>query len=371
MPTASTRDRALTQLRAWLTDGTLDGGAALPGEVALAARLGVARGTVRHVLGRLTAEGLITATRHRGRKVRGPIAVGGDQAVVVIGSGEDRQFHEEQEGAVEDSCVRALRQQRRPLLLVNGWHTAPAKALALLGQRPCGIIVSQFVMQEERWAEQARAWRQGGIPVVVHSHDPQHADFDRVFSDHRGGTHALVTALIAQGRRRILPVWHSSKQPAWLTLREDGWRAAVTQAGLAVLEPVRPPTVPEPATTPSAADLDARGRCYLGFLFDRLRGPTAPDAILAVNDTHAWGVMQACRLLGLQVHEQIAVTGFDGNWYTQWERQFGAPPPILSTTKHNHQIGEALIDVLNERLARGPGGQPIQRLMPVTIIRPS
>ena len=369
MSATPVRERTLNQLRRWLGDGTLDGGAGLPGEVALATRLGVARGTVRQALHQLTTEGLITARRHRGRKVRGAVALGDGQAVVVIGNGEDRHYGDGQEGAVEDACVRLLRARSRPLLLVNGWHTVPSHALALLGQRPCGIIINQFLIREPRWVEQARVWQSAGIPVVLHTHDAKHADFDRVASDHQGGSHAVVSALIALGKRRIQPIWHTDQSPAWLLQREAGWREAVAQAGLAVLEPLRPPTIPEPSRTPSAADLDARGRCYLGFLFDRLRGPLAPDALLAVNDAHAWGVMQACRLLGLQVHGQIAVAGFDGNWPTHWERGSGTVPPILSANKHNHRVGEALVAVLEERLARGPGGHAIQRIMPVSVLR--
>jgi DNA-binding LacI/PurR family transcriptional regulator len=370
MSATPTRSRALAQLRRWLGDGTLDGGTGLPGEVALAARLGVARGTVRLALQQLAQEGLVTASRHRGRKVRSSAAVGDEQAVVVIGNGEDRNFQAAHEGAVEDACVRLLRAQSRPLLLVNGYHAVPARALALLGQRPCGIILNQFLINDPRWEAQAHAWRIAGIPVIMHSQDPRHAEFDRVGSDHRGATQDLVSQLIALGRRRIQPIWHTDQRPGWLLQREEGWRAAVAQAGLAVLEPIRPPTVPEPGPNPTDADREARARCYLGFLFDRLRGPMAPDALLAVNDTHAIAVMQACRLLGLAVHQQIAVAGFDGNWSLLSGRGAGAIPPILSATKHNHRVGEALVAVLNERLARGPGGPPVQRLMPVEVVRP-
>lgn len=361
--------QAANALRAWIEQGVVDGGPALPGEIALAQRLKVSRGTVRQVLAQLTADGLITARRHRGRKVRSPVAVGAEQAVVMIGGGLDQAVPATYEGAVEDACVRTLRARRYPLLVVNGGHTLPSHALALLGRRPLGIIVAQFLMVQERWAAQARAWAEAGIPVVVHSHDAAHAAFDRVASDHQGGCRALVAALIAQGRRRILPVWHTDARPAWLQQREAGWRQAVEDAGLAPLEPVRPLVMKERSSQEDPRDLDLRARGYLGFLFDRLRGPEAPDALLAVNDTHAWGVAGACRLLGLAVHAQVAVAGFDANWGEHWDLRHGGIPPLLTVSKRNHRVGEALVEVLEERLARGPGGAPIHRLLPVEVER--
>jgi GntR family transcriptional regulator len=61
--------RLETALRRLIRDRAISTGAVLPGELDLAARLGVSRHTVRHALGVLTNEGLLRRERGRGTTV--------------------------------------------------------------------------------------------------------------------------------------------------------------------------------------------------------------------------------------------------------------------------------------------------------------
>src|SRR5690349_13733995 len=56
-------------LRGLIRDGRIPTGAVLPGELELAAQMGVSRHTVRHALGVLTNEGLLRRERGRGTTV--------------------------------------------------------------------------------------------------------------------------------------------------------------------------------------------------------------------------------------------------------------------------------------------------------------
>src|SRR5438128_10795489 len=58
-----------TTLRRLIESGQISAGAILPGELELAAQLGVSRHTVRHALGVLTNEGLLRRERGRGTTV--------------------------------------------------------------------------------------------------------------------------------------------------------------------------------------------------------------------------------------------------------------------------------------------------------------
>src|SRR5437868_14112797 len=58
-----------TTLRRLIEQGQISTGAVLPGELELAAQLGVSRHTVRHALGVLTNEGLLRRERGRGTTV--------------------------------------------------------------------------------------------------------------------------------------------------------------------------------------------------------------------------------------------------------------------------------------------------------------
>nr|BFE65908.1 hypothetical protein GCM10020063_104340 [Dactylosporangium thailandense] len=65
--------RGITEtLRARVTSGELEPGAALPSEAALTAEFGVARNTVRRALDQLSDEGLIVTQPGRGRIVARP-----------------------------------------------------------------------------------------------------------------------------------------------------------------------------------------------------------------------------------------------------------------------------------------------------------
>jgi GntR family transcriptional regulator, N-acetylglucosamine utilization regulator len=61
--------RLESTLRALIRDGRIATGAVLPGELELAAQVGVSRHTVRHALGVLTNEGLLRRERGRGTTV--------------------------------------------------------------------------------------------------------------------------------------------------------------------------------------------------------------------------------------------------------------------------------------------------------------
>jgi GntR family transcriptional regulator len=61
--------RLESTLRGMIRDGTIPTGAILPGELELAAQVGVSRHTVRHALGVLTNEGLLRRERGRGTTV--------------------------------------------------------------------------------------------------------------------------------------------------------------------------------------------------------------------------------------------------------------------------------------------------------------
>ncbi|HEV7664554.1 MAG TPA: GntR family transcriptional regulator [Chloroflexota bacterium] len=61
-----------TTLRSLMESGQVPAGSILPGELDLAAQLGVSRHTVRHALGVLTSEGLLRRERGRGTTVVSP-----------------------------------------------------------------------------------------------------------------------------------------------------------------------------------------------------------------------------------------------------------------------------------------------------------
>jgi DNA-binding LacI/PurR family transcriptional regulator len=370
MTTPSTPSiRALTQMRTWLQQGTLDGGAGLPAELELAERLAISRGTMRKVLQQLASEGLIQP-RTRGRRIQ-PARGDQERVIVVLGSGlDDQGLDESAEGSVEDACGRALRGSVHPLLLIEARRSHPERALSLLGHPPAGVVCTQFVAEKPAWLSEVARWRQAGIPVVVHGSDPAYAAFDRVHSDHAGAAYELTRQLLATGRRRIRQVWPSAARPYWLQEREAGHARAMAEAGLTVATPLHLPDEPPRSPRPDQANLDMRVCSYLGFLHAALQGNETPDALIAVNDIHTVAVALACRRLGRAVHDDIAVCGFDAAWQAAWEWQGLDVAPFRTCHKHNHTVGQALAGMLLARIAGRLPTMPQVTTMPITVVSP-
>jgi DNA-binding LacI/PurR family transcriptional regulator len=143
----------------------------------------------------------------------------------------------------------------------------------------------------------------------------------------------------------------------------------MAEAGLPVLTPINPPEEPPLPPLPDAAALERRAQAYLGFLYAPLRDADHPDALIALNDINAAPIAVACRMLGRQVHDAVAVAGFDGNWDTDWQWRLAGLAPFLSVRKGNHAVGRALAEMLQERAANRTA-PPLQRCMPTTVVRP-
>jgi DNA-binding LacI/PurR family transcriptional regulator len=137
---------------------------------------------------------------------------------------------------------------------------------------------------------------------------PQVPSFD---VDNGGGAAAVVRHLHVIGRRRIAMV----TGPAWLPCTQrpvDAYQAVMAEAGL----PVR--IVP--------GDFTAE-RGHAGAL-EAMRQWPDTDAIFAICDATALGVLAALRGLGVQVPGDVAVAGFD-------DIPFAAlSSPALTTATH-------------------------------------
>ena len=96
--------------------------------------------------------------------------------------------------------------------------------------------------------------------------------------------------------------------------RLDGYRAALTRAGIAI----------DPALISVGAHRHPSALNAASAMLDLADRPTA---IFATNDLHAMGVYEAARLHGLRLPEDLSVVGFDDIPLAEW-----ASPPL--TTMH-------------------------------------
>ena len=159
-----------------------------------------------------------------------------------------------------------------------------------------GLIVS--LSNETNNVDHFKRILQKEIPIVFF--DRTHADLDasNVVLDNAFGGEQAVEHLIAQGCRRIV-LLRSHSSISISTMRENGYRLAHQNAGLAVDE-----------TLIIHSDFNQAAAYF--HTMQLLDNPKIrPDAIFTVSDRLALGAYLALKDKGLRIPEDVALVGFN------------------------------------------------------------
>lgn len=207
-----------------------------------------------------------------------------------------------------------------------------ARRLAASGREAIIIVTSELTAQQRRQFDDA------GIPLVVI--DPVGLpgdDVPSVGATNWAGGLAATEHLVQLGHRRIAAI--GGREDALCSrARLHGYQAALDTAGL----PADPALVRhgnfqhEPAYRHALDLLD-------------LQDP--PTAVFAGSDLQAFGVIEAARVRGLRVPEDLSVVGFDDLPVARW----GAPP-LTTVRQPLADMGRMAVRVAL-RLA---AGQPLE-----------
>jgi LacI family xylobiose transport system transcriptional regulator len=202
--------------------------------------------------------------------------------------------------------------------------------------------------------ELKRQLRARSIPFVIidpaGNPDP---DVPSVGSANWAGGLAATRHLIELGHRRIAIVTGPGDALCSLA-RLDGYRSAMSMAGLEV----------DPALT-AFGDFHAEG----GFAqAKRLLGlPERPTAVFAGSDLQALGVMEAARVCGLRVPEDLSVVGYDDLDIAQW-----ASPALTTVRQPLREMAEqATRLILALRAGEGPAAPTRLELATTLVVRSS
>ncbi len=194
-----------------------------------------------------------------------------------------------------------------------------------------GIIIVTSVLTTEQIAR----FHEAGLPmVVIDTVNVPSAEFTSIGSTNFNGGVAATEHLLSLGHRRI---GHISG-PLTLTCsvaRRHGYRAALERAGV-------------------CDTMEAMG----WFSYDTgvreastwLGRPERPTAIFAGSDQIAFGVMEAARLAGLRVPEDLSVVGFDDTYAAA-----STSPPLTTVHQPLKEMGELAV----RTLVRLRAGEPV------------
>ena len=197
-------------------------------------------------------------------------------------------------------------------------------------QRTRGILVTPVSPD----LDVHRAVARRGTPVVLVDAVEPDDDFCAVAADDFHGGYLAVRHLIEQGRRSITIIGGPSHFRQ-VGRRLAGAEQAASETEGVTLTYVAPEEMSIQAGRATANDIAASG--------------TLPDAIFAMNDLLAVGVLQALVMArGIRVPEDVALVGYDDIDFCQ-----DAVVPITSIRQPSAEMGRQAVQLLDDEILEG------------------
>ncbi|HZD11019.1 MAG TPA: substrate-binding domain-containing protein, partial [Candidatus Binatia bacterium] len=193
-----------------------------------------------------------------------------------------------------------------------------------------------------------------GIPFATFGRANAEWDFHWVDVDGRYGLRIVVEHLLGDGHRRVgFITWPTGSQSG--AYREQGYRQALERYGI-------DPREEWIVRGKHSAELGRRGvRTLLQLPAER-----RPTAIACVSDLVAIGALDGAAKAGVQVGEDLAITGFDDVSLGQYLQ-----PPLTSVRQPIAEVGERVVDLLLRQIRGEEIAQKGVLLKPELIVRAS
>ena len=195
---------------------------------------------------------------------------------------------------------------------------------SFIENRVCGIIVSQA--KDTVHYEHFQQLLDADMPIVFYDRICTGINTNRVVVDDYQGAFTAVSHLITTGCRRI--AFYGSDMHLEISKnRYNGYRDALLKAGLkpdASLQFECDNREAAEAITPPLLQRDDR-----------------PDAVFAVNDDTAIGVLYTAKRMGLHIPADLSICGF-----TNGERAIACDPMLTTVEQRGHQVGKEAVGIL-------------------------
>lgn len=199
---------------------------------------------------------------------------------------------------------------------------------SLVSNQADGLLVS--ISKTSRKFGHLKELMNGGMPLVFFDRACEELEADRVIVDDFNGAFNAVEHLIRTGCRRIA---HFSA-PQHLQIgyqRKRGYISALEKHG------IKPDDSLMIKCDTHEEALEATPEI--------MRMPDPPDAIFAVNDMTATGVMKVLKQMRFRIPEDVSVIGFtDGLVATV------ADPPLTTVSQHGFEMGRKATEMLLKRI---------------------
>jgi GntR family transcriptional regulator of arabinose operon len=352
----------LNQLRHLILSGEWVPGSRIPSETTLQYQLNISRSTIRQALSNAEAEGLIERVPGKGTFVA-QMPVNGGAPSRLIGYVTVDFLSGDFQYQLLSGAERAAKAKGYRLLFCNSNNKVNEEDELLdqlLKDRVGGILIWP-VFHHDPSRKLFQLARQELLPVVLIDRTFTGLAFDCATSKNYAAGYAATEHLIKLGHRRIIFLSHSFMQLPPVSERLRGYHAAMQDAQLTPLEPCLLRMDHEMGTRSALAayreavgpEIEQIARCL-----DQANRPTA---IFAVNDLIALLTMQAAKLVGLRIPEELSVVGFD-----DMDLVAHLEVPLTTVAQDTFAIGKRAAELLIERI-EGYNGPPRQETIPTQL----
>lgn len=318
---------------------------------------GVSTSTVSHVINndrfvsdaiREKVEAAVISLNYAPSAVARSLKLNQTRTIGMLLTASSNPFYSELVRGVERSCF----ERGYSLVLCNtdGDEQRMNRNLEMLMQKRVDGLLLLCTETHQPAADIMR--RYPGIPTVMMDWAPLEGQCDLIQDNSLLGGDMATQHLIDKGYTRIACITGPlDKTPA--RLRLEGYRAAMTRAGLAI-----------PEGYEVTADFEFAG----GFraMEAILALPARPQAVFISNDAMAVGAYQALWHAGIAIPADMALVGYDDIELARY-----MTPPLTTIHQPKDELGELAIDVLIHRMAQPELAQQLLQLTPELMDRGS
>lgn len=369
------RFRALRGIKTWIESGVLPVGDALPSERALSERLAVDRTSVRWAIQSLRRDGIL---RKAGPRTQIVTARSNEEAIKTSMLANSIVLIHPLVGSPGQSTIggwaistawgaaSAIQTAGLDIFSVNP-NRMTDYMLRLAEGRPAGLVVPQLGTLFPGRCELLRLFNEHGVPLVVYGGDSDLVEWDRVYSDHEAGSHALTAWLLHKGCKRPQMFFCAAPDNYWVKARRSGYERAMKEAGLEPLPLIHMLAgAINDQHSPETFQRQLRGDA--GYLVEHFNSATPPDGILADTDGHYFSLAAACRLLNRIPGKDLLIVGYDNYWAEVYYHEFEPSIPAATVDKLNYKMGEEMVKLLLERRNGTLPTAPQTRIVKPTLV---
>jgi DNA-binding LacI/PurR family transcriptional regulator len=347
-------------LRHRITAGLLAGGSKLPTLREIATEFNVSTMTVRQAIHTLEQEGHLYRIPRVGAFVRPqvPNVVAVQKMLAFAASDLTSAF----EMGIARGIERACQKRGWAIQILDAQHEVELEKRNMLRLPDSG---SQGAMVLPTWGNTDCVGalfrlQRSGFPVVMVDRIPAGLKADLVESDHGQGAYLATRHLLERGHSQVLMLTPPPLVSS-IAARIQGYERALVDAGIV-------PRLEWKIWLDLGLQAKAfeQNRKWMGgyqAMMPVLAALPMPQAVFAVDPYTAWGVYEACRELGLRIPEDVSVVGFDESEISQAMR-----PPITMISQRTDEIGEAAVDLLEQRVGGGRSQEGARRSFLHTVI---